>query len=252
MTIMRILCGLAWALFLTACKPASPIPLSIQPDTLNEDWAVEWWLPRHEEKLNAKNQAQIDLVFIGDSITHGWEDAGKGVWAEYYERRHGFNLGFGGDRTENVLWRLDNKAVENLSPRLVVLMIGTNNTGHRMDPSAETVLGISAIIENMKSQLPDTQFLLLGVFPRGKTAGDPMRVRNDAINELLAKKPFGNRVHFRNINSVFLEPNGEIDEAIMPDLLHLSPHGYQLWAQAIDADVIRLMNDDSTPKRSAD
>jgi len=236
--------------FLAACDTQSnaPMPLSVQANTLNEDWAVEWWLPRHEQKLLDKEKQNIELIFIGDSITHGWETEGKAIWDNHFAPRNGFNLGFGGDRTENVLWRLDNGAVDDLKPKLVILMIGTNNTGHRMDSPEETVSGIDAIIDKLSEKLPHTNILLLGIFPRGAQPDDPMRLRNREINQRLAAaaaktnwKHKNATVHFRDISSVFLNESGEISTSIMPDLLHLSPEGYRLWAEAIDADVTRLM-----------
>ena len=117
----------------TACdiNQTEPVPLSMQADTLNESWAVEWWLPRHEQKLIDKTKQDVDLIFMGDSITHGWEAEGQMVWQALYDERNGFNLGFGGDRTENVLWRIQNGAIDGISPKLTVMMIGTNNAGHR-------------------------------------------------------------------------------------------------------------------------
>ena len=218
-------------------------PLSVRPDTLNEEWAVEWWLPRHKQKLIDKTQQPVDLIFIGDSITHDWEGNGKAVWDERFAPRGAFNLGFSGDRTENVLWRLNNGAVDGLSPRLVVMMIGTNNTGHRMDTPADTALGIQTILDDLETRLPDTQILLLSIFPRGKTADDPKRRRNDEINALLTALSKKAHIHHRDIGAVFMNDNGVISDEIMPDLLHLSPAGYRLWAEAIEADVARLMGD---------
>lgn len=232
---------------LSSCDapPPEPKPISVQAETLNKEWAVEWWLPRHKQKLKDKNKQKIDLIMIGDSITHGWENKGEAVWEEYFKPRNGFNLGFGGDRTENVLWRLENGAVDGLSPKLVILLIGTNNTGHRMDSVDDTVAGIDAIIKKLGKKLPAADILLLGIFPTGKLPDHPSRVRNDQINQRLANMVASKntKLHYRDIGPAFLSDDGTLSEAIMPDLLHLSPKGYQLWAEAIDADVARLMAD---------
>lgn len=237
---------------LSACDapPAGPAPLSVQADTLNTEWAVEWWLPRHKQKLKDKDKQKVDLIVLGDSITHGWEGEGEAVWDEYFAPRNGFNLGFGGDRTENVLWRLDNGAVDGLSPKLVILMIGTNNTGHRMDSVEDTVAGINAILKKLKQKLPATDILLLGIFPRGATPDDPARLRNQQINRRLKANAVNRKwqrkhanVHYRDIGSIFVGDDGVISETIMPDLLHLSPEGYRLWAEVIEADVARIMAD---------
>lgn len=254
---MKVFGVLIAALFLigpllSSCDapPDETKPLSIQADTLNEDWAVEWWMPRHKQKLKDKDKQKVDLIVLGDSITHGWESEGEDVWNQYYKPRNGFNLGFGGDRTENVLWRLNNGAVDGLSPKLLILMIGTNNTGHRMDSVDDTVAGIDAIIEKLGKKLPKTDILLLGIFPRGALPDDPGRLHNNQINQRLATLAEEGKwkrskaiVRYRDIGSVFLGESGTISEEIMPDLLHLSPEGYRLWAEAIEADVARIMAD---------
>jgi beta-glucosidase len=110
---------------------------------------------------------------IGDSITQGWADEGGRIWDAYYGRRRAVNLGFNGDRTEHVLWRLDHGEVEGIAPKLAVVMIGTNNTGVRHDPPEETAAGIQAILAILRTRLPGTKILLLDVFPRSPSAIDP-------------------------------------------------------------------------------
>lgn len=237
------------SLLLAACGaevPAQPAgPLSVQPAKLVEEWSIEWWGPRHEQKLKDKETRDIDLIFIGDSITHDWEETGADVWDAFYSERNAFNLGFAGDRTENVIWRLQNGAVDGLSPKLVVMMIGTNNTGHRTDKAADTIAGIKAIIDELQTRLPGTQILLLGPFPRGENPDETERRLNADINILLELEAWPEQVHFKDISSEFINPDGTISKFIMPDLLHLSPVGYRLWAAAIEEDVARLMGDDA-------
>ena len=120
-----------------------------------------WWLPRHEEKMALKaSMPRIDLVFLGDSITQAWETEGADVWEEYYAPRHAVNLGFNGDRTENVLWRLKNGEVDGINPKVLVLLIGTNNTGHRQDCAQDTAKGIEEILKVLAEKLPTTIFSL--------------------------------------------------------------------------------------------
>ncbi|HEV8692009.1 MAG TPA: putative glycoside hydrolase, partial [Ideonella sp.] len=111
---------------------------SVTPVVQNEWWALDWWMPRHEAKLAEKRQLLAagtppEVVFIGDSITEHWESAGREVWQRHYAKYHALNLGFGGDRTENLLWRLQHGEIDGLAPKVTVLMIGTNNTGHRAE-----------------------------------------------------------------------------------------------------------------------
>ncbi len=216
---------------------------AIQPVMQNAEWALPWWEPRHQEKLAAIKGREVDLLMIGDSITHGWEDAGQEVWREYYGDRNAFNLGFSGDRTEHVLWRLQHGEVEGISPEVAVLMIGTNNTGHRKGPPRETAAGIAHILDELRQRLPETEILLLAIFPRGATPDDELRRINAATNEIIAGLADGEQVHFLNINDQFLDEAGTLSRTIMPDLLHPNERGYRLWAEAMEPTIVRLMGD---------
>lgn len=217
-------------------------PLSIQAQVLNATWAIEWWMPRHEEKLLVKNQMEkVDLVFLGDSITHAWENKGKQVWQQNYAKRNALNLGFSGDRTENVLWRLQHGEVSGIDPKLLVLMIGTNNTGHRQDKPEETALGIKHILDLLKSQLPNTKVLLLAIFPRGASVEDPLRKINDDINNIIKAYDDAKRVHYLDINHIFLDENGNLSQSVMQDFLHPNEDQYKLWAEAMEPKITALM-----------
>lgn len=212
------------------------------PEVQTAEWAVKWWLPRHEEKLAALNkQEKVDLLMIGDSITHGWEGAGKEVWAKYYAPRNAFNIGFSGDRTEQVLWRFDHGEIDGIAPKLAVIMIGTNNTGHRQDPPEETAAGIKAIIAQLNKKLPETKVLVLAIFPRGATPDNDLRKINDGINKLVSNFADGERVFYLDINQTFLTEDGTLTKEIMPDLLHPQQKGYQMWADAMEPTIAKLM-----------
>lgn len=218
---------------------------AVTPEVQTAKWAVKWWQPRHDQKLaDLKKLDKVDLLMIGDSITHGWENSGKKVWAEYYGKRNAFNIGFSGDRTENVLWRLQHGAVEGISPKLAVIMIGTNNTGHRQDPAEETAAGIKAIINELHKQLPETKILLLAIFPRGAAADHPLRKLNTSINEIIAGFADNKRVFFLNINDEFLEDDGTLPTSVMPDLLHPREAGYATWAKAMEPSIARFLGED--------
>src|SRR5438876_11821198 len=135
------------------------------------------WLRRHESFNERVKQGNVDLIFIDDSITQGWEGNGKNVWAEFYGKRNAVNLGIGGDRTQHVLWRLDHGNIEGIKPKLAVLMIGTNNSN---DNTAEEIgAGIQAIVKKLRAKLPQTKVLILAIFPRGP--------KPDAVREKNAK-----------------------------------------------------------------
>lgn len=217
--------------------------LALKPATLQEEWAVEWWIPRHEAKLKEEGREEARLLFIGNSITHGWENTGKKVWDEYYAEYGGYNLGYGGDRTENVLWRLQHGEADGINPELAILMIGTNNTGHRQDPAECTAKGIEMILGELKERLPKTKILLLAIFPREDSPNGELRKLNNKINKKIEKFSDGERVHFLNINDVFLDENGVLSEEIMPDLLHPNEYGYELWAKAMEPKLEKLLNE---------
>lgn len=240
--LVGLLIGLSFSTFATEGTVEKKQPESVIPVTQVADWAVEWWGPRHEEKVREIKRGDIDLLMIGDSITHGWETRGTGVWEKYYKRRKAANLGFSGDRTEHVLWRLENGEVEGISPRLVILMIGTNNTGTRKGSAADTAQGIAAIIKELRTRLPGSRILLLAIFPRAATADDELRTRNDAINKIISGMADNKQLFYLDINGKFLDEAGNLSKEIMPDLLHPNERGYEIWAKAMEPTISKLMS----------
>jgi beta-glucosidase len=197
------------------------------------------WLKRHEAINERAKKGDVDLLFLGDSITEGWGE--NKVWKEHYAGRKAMNAGIGGDRTQHVLWRLDNGNVEGLTPKAVVLMIGTNNAGS--DKSADIAAGVKAIVEKLRKKLPDAKIVLLAIFPRGKNDLDAARRTNDGANEIIAGYDDGEHVFFRDLGPEFLEPDGSLSTEVMPDLLHLSERGYKIWADGIEADLVRILGE---------
>ena len=200
-----------------------------------------WWMKRHQSMNDRVAKGNVDLIFIGDSITQAWEGAGKAAWQKHYDKRNAVNLGISGDRTQHVLWRLDNGNIKNISPKLAVIMIGTNNSTR--NPSEQTIEGIELIVEKLRTKLPTTKILLLAVFPRGADSKDPARLENDKVNAAIAKLDDGESVFFLDIADAFLDEKGNLSKEIMPDLLHLNEASYQMWADAIESNVARLMGE---------
>lgn len=195
-------------------------------------------------KQGAAN-GDIGLIFLGDSITQGW--AQTGVWQEFYGHRDAVNFGIGGDRTDHVLWRLQHGNVDGLDkpakgtpPRLVVLMIGTNN--HAVHSAEEIGAGIRAIVEELRLRLPTTKILLLAIFPRSQTP-DATRDQLHRASELARTVADGTMVHYLDIAPAFVEADGSIRPEVMPDYLHLSEDGYRRWAMAIEPKVKELMGE---------
>ena len=204
-----------------------------------------WWQERHESKAIEAKKNKWDIIFLGDSITHSWETAGKKTWNKYYQKRRALNLGFSGDRTEHVLWRLDNGEFEEVQPKVVVLMIGTNNTGHRKDPPKAIAAGVEKIIERINTKSPTTKILLLAIFPRSEKVSDPQRKNNDRANALIKQLTKKDGVTYLDINERFLLPDGTLSKEIMPDLLHPKQKGYAIWAEAIEPSLRALLAEDS-------
>jgi len=116
----------------------------LHPGIIPTEHREVWWLQRHQQKLAEREtlKKNLELMFLGDSITHAWEVEGSEHWQQHFAHRKAFNLGFAGDRTEHLLWRIQNGEINNLSPKWVVLLIGTNNAGHRHDSPQEIAAGI--------------------------------------------------------------------------------------------------------------
>ena len=219
-----------------------PLPLSMTAQVNSDGWAKSWWQGRHEEKLARKSKMKnVDIVLLGDSITHGWEKKGQSVFKKRFEGLDVLNLGFSSDRTEHVLWRLENGEVEGISPKVVMLMIGTNNTGHRKESPEDTALGIEAIIQELRTRLPDTKILLQAIFPRDESPEGEKRKQNDAINQIIKNYADDQHVFYTDIGDVFLDDAGHLPKSIMPDSLHPNKKGYGMWADAVMPQVKKLM-----------
>ena len=198
-------------------------------------------MKRHESFNTRVAKGDVDLVFIGDSITQGWEGRGKGVWEKFYGKRNSVNLGIGGDRTQHVIWRLDNGNLKDITPKAAVIMIGTNNSGS--NSSKEIADGVRAIVKQIRAKSPKTQILLLGVFPRGTNNEDKRRQVNEGANSIFSKLDDGKHVHYLDIGPKFLQKDGMLTREIMPDLLHLSQKGYTIWAESIEAKLKELLGE---------
>jgi lysophospholipase L1-like esterase len=226
-------------------KSHSAVTPAARPD-------VEWWMPRHQEVLERVAKGDVDMIFVGDSITHYFERYGQDVWNRYYAPRNAVNMGFSGDRTQHVLWRLENGEIDGINPKLAVVMIGTNNN---VDNTAEEIAdGIKAICAKLRCKLPQTKILLLAIFPRGdydqrkiKDANadmNPMWAKNNRVNEMVSKTADNKMIYYLDINDQFLNEQGVLTRDVMPDLLHPREKGYQIWADAIEPVVKILMNED--------
>lgn len=201
-----------------------------------------WWPARHAAKLEETRAGGAEILFFGDSITQGWENAGRGAWNTHFAPLKAANYGFSGDSTQHVLWRLQNGEVDGIAPKAVVLLIGTNNARHGDFSPEQIAGGVRAILDTLARKCPATRVLLLGILPRGAGATDPYRLKCEEVNRQLPSLADGSRVHFFNLNSRFLAPDGSLPREIAPDSLHLSPKGYQLFAEALEPELRRVLS----------
>lgn len=199
-----------------------------------------WWLARHERKLEEAKQG-ADIVFLGDSITQGWETAGRDAWRDHFSTRRALNLGFGGDSTQHVLWRLEHGELDGVDPKLVVLHIGTNNARHSEATPAQIAAGVEEIVKLIHLKAPSAKVLLHAIFPRGPDANDPVRKRCQEISLTLRRRATTMRAEFLDIGALLMAQDGTISKDIMPDLLHLSAEGYEIWAKALLPAIDRLL-----------
>lgn len=204
---------------------------------------VDWWMPRHQFVVDRVRQGNVDLLMIGDSITHGWETSGKYVWDKYYTSRNAVNMGFSGDRTQHVLWRLRNGEIEGIKPKLAVLMIGTNNSNGDDNTARQIADGIKAIVCQLRTKLPETKVLILAIFPRGGVVPGPQVAKNDQASQRVFKIADNKMIFYLDINKKFLNKKGVLTREVMPDLLHPNEKGYQIWAEAMEPMIVKLMGE---------
>jgi len=234
MVLRAVTMGLVWAV-LVCCAAVAAEPAD-QPASRND----KDWQNRHASFNQRVKQGHADIIFIGDSITQGWEGAGKATWDTFYGKRNAVNLGISGDRTQHVLWRLDNGNIDGISPKLAVMMIGTNNASEYTPD--EIAGGIKTIVQKLRTKLPDMKILLLAVFPREEKPGE-LRAKLTEVNKEIAKLDDGQKVFFLDVGDKFTQPDGAISTDIMPDFLHLSEKGYEIWANSIEPKVKQLLGE---------
>jgi lysophospholipase L1-like esterase len=250
------LLGAAAALAVAPIADAkSRTPLAAEPISR---MSTAWWKQRHEAKLAAINGHQFDLIWLGDSITENWEHAGppaweafQPVWQKYYGDRRALNLGFKGDATSHLLWRMMHGELEGVAPKVAIILIGANNMGRVHWPVADNVAGIEAVVAEARKRIPNAGLLLLGILPSDRS--DWVTQSTLAINAALAAN-YGDgrreRVAYMDVGRV-LRDRGKLDRSLFLDPhltppeppLHPSPEGMRRIAEAIEPTLARMMGD---------
>jgi lysophospholipase L1-like esterase len=188
------------------------------------------WIGRFEGNIDKLKNGPYDFIMDGDSITDNWQNPGRDVLKARYGGIKTADFGISGDQVEHVLWRLQHGELEGQDPKLIMLMIGTNNFGWNQQDVADC---IKLILKEYETRCPDAHILLLGVFPRGPQPNSDMRTWVAGLNKIIATYDDGKRVTYLDIGAKFLQPDGTLTADIMPDFLHPSAKGYQIWADAI-------------------
>lgn len=200
------------------------------------------WFARLKQLDEILERDHIHMVFLGDSITQGWESDGRRVWEQFYSKRFAVNFGMNRDTTENLLWRIQQGTLRGMYPHLLVLLVGVNNASQGTSPQ-EIADGVEAVLQGIRLALPHTTVLVLGIFPSGEQPDHPRRVKTREANMLMRGMVDRHKSVFLDIADVFLEEDGTISSEIMPDFLHLSHQGYRLWAEAIESTVQRVLGE---------
>ena len=198
----------------------------------------QWWTDRHEACVAITKAGGFDVAFVGDSITQGWESTGKSTWDAHLKPLKAANFGFSGDRTQHVLWRLQNGELTGSSVKVVVVMIGTNNLG--TDSPSNIADGIVAVVDSLLAKTK-AEVLLLGIFPRSISPTHALRLDAAEATRLAFDRTRKPRVTQLNIGSAFVRSDGTLRTLLMPDALHLNSYGYEIWAKAIMPTLRRLL-----------
>ena len=212
---------------------------SPSPRTIEYSWmSVETWNKMHAEDVAIAEKGGVDLLFVGDSITGGWN---RDIWQKNFAQYNPANFGIGGDHTGNLLWRLQNGDKGKLKPKAIVLLIGVNNFGHLNETPQQVFEGIKAVVKKLRKNYPKAKILVNGVFPFEESANSPKRAAVKEINALVEKLDDHKHVFVKDYGSLFLQPDGTISKEVMGDFLHPTYKGYQIWVDAMLPDIQKLM-----------
>ncbi len=224
----------------TALSAQEPVPR-----TQDYSWmSLSAWHQRHKEHIATAEKGDVDVLFLGDSITHGWDWP---IWTTEIAPLKAVNFGIGGDLTQNVIWRLENGGTGNLNPKVVSILIGVNNLLRSTEVTPnEVFLGVESVVNKALTSFPKSTIILQAIFPSGESVNNPNRARIKLTNQLLMKLSENPRVEFYDFGPLFLQPDGNISTAVMSDFLHPTVHGYRIYADALVPVIKSLLTNPDT------
>ncbi|CAF0793468.1 unnamed protein product [Didymodactylos carnosus] len=214
------------------CFIGAVLSLTSAAKPWEEETRDQAWFDRHNAFVlqTQTNASNIRVVFLGDSITAGWLSGARSIWNQHYASRNAVNYGIGGDRTQHILWRIRNGELTGLKPKLVVLKIGTNNIG--ADTGDDIAKGIETIVRDIRTMLPQTRILLLGVLPRNNGRFNDKITR---VNTVISALDDSYWIKYLDMTWSFQNSVDQVKpELFTADLLHLAVPGYQMWYQTME------------------
>jgi lysophospholipase L1-like esterase len=225
--------------FSSALSPVPPSGIVPTKRTVEYEWmSVLTWEKMHAEDVLTAQYDQVDVLFIGDSITAGWDWA---IWEKNFKPLKAANFGIGGDNTGNVLWRLQHGAVGNIQPKLIVLLIGVNNIGSLRETPEQAAAGITKVVQQLQLAWPHSKILLNAVFPFDQSPRSENRSKIKRLNKIIEKLGDNDTIFFKDYGPLLLQQDGSISPDIMADFLHPTVKGYQVWADAMAPDINILL-----------
>jgi lysophospholipase L1-like esterase len=238
-TLMAIGCARVGTATLPLAVTLGPPSSAVRPLPVSQ-WTKPWRITRYYE-LNraARTSHDVELLFLGDSLVQQWTVTGVRTWNEQFANRHAANFGLAGDRTEHLLWRIEHGNLDGLSPRVVVLMIGTNNC---LQNTAEEIAdGVGAVVHELRRRLPEADVVIMSIPPRRDTPRYPLKAKLAAADQRIRRLADGRKAHYVDLSERFLDEHGSIRPGLLVDGVHLSTRGYELWADAMEPTLARLL-----------
>ncbi len=240
--LLQLCAGIILALlcqFSSALSPTPPSSTTPTKRTIEYSWmSVAAWDKMHAEDTLVAQYDQVDVLFVGDSITAGWDWQ---IWEKNFKPLKAANFGIGGDNTGNVLWRLQHGAVGNIQPKLIVLLIGVNNVGGLQESPEQAAAGVTNVVQQLQLAWPNSKILLNAVFPFDQAPSSDNRNKVKKLNKIIATLDNNKTIFFKDYGPLLLQKDGSISSDIMADFLHPTPKGYQVWADAMTPDIQSLL-----------